>query len=365
MVSYEKTSGLGTTAGGTSRTLSDLGTQLHRVALTGLQPDTTYFYRISNDGKDQLPAETLSFRTAPAAGSTAPFRFLAFGDYGTNSSTQRRLRDQMLLDSYQFILTTGDNAYDHGRYQDFSANVFAVYRDLFGRAGLYPTIGNHEYETDNGAPYLDIFDLPQMALRASDNERYYSFDYGNAHFVSLDSNAPLDGTDSATGDDMFDWLRNDLSRTTRRWKVVAFHHPAYSMARTGGSVASVQAKLVPIFEQYGVDLVLNGHDHFYSRSLPLLGGQVTTTAQGGIVYVVTGSGDANTARCRGSAWVAVQYCATGAGLYSRVSISGNRITVEAVDETGAIVDSVAWTKAQPEANPVNIFIPAAGYAGAG
>ena len=322
---------------GSSRTLSVLGTQQHRVALTGLQPDTTYYYKVYTDSEDLLPGELLSFRTAPSTGDSVPFTFLAFGDYGQDSLPQRDLRDQMLRGSFSFILTTGDNAYSDGGYTEFDTKVFQVYRDVFKKVGVFPTLGNHDYNTSNGAPYLDLFDLPTHAWRSSDTECYYSFDYGNAHFVALDSNAPLNVDDGAAGDDMFDWLRADLSQSAQRWKIVAFHHAPYT---TGphGSDSRVQSKLVPIFEAYGVNLVVTGHDHTYQRTKPLRGGQVTTVEAGGIVYVVSGAGEMASYPCGDADWLAIAYCSLSYGMYSRITVNDNSLIVEAIDAEGAVRD---------------------------
>jgi hypothetical protein len=244
----------------------------------------------------------------------------------------------MLLDSFRFILTTGDNAYNDGTYAQFDTRVFQIYQDIFSQVGLFPTLGNHDDNTNNGAPYLDIFDLPPNALRASDKERYYSFDYGNVHFVALDSNTPLNPDDNAASDDMFDWLRQDLSQTPQPWKIVALHHSAYS---TGphGSDSRVQSKLSPIFEAYGVDVVFSGHDHIYQRSQPLRGEQVTTVEQGGIVYIVSGAGSAASYGCNTAFWTVISYCSQSYGLYARVEVSGNSLIVEAVDEAGEVKDN--------------------------
>lgn len=319
-------------------------TQLHRVELTGLQPNTHYNYKIYIDGEELLVDESLSFQTAPPIGSSTPSTFLVFGDYGRNSTSQQLLRDQMLLDSFNFILTTGDNAYNSGSYIEFDNNVFKIYQDLFTKVGLFPSLGNHDYRTDNAAPYLDIFELPQNAWQSGSQERYYSFDFGNVHFVVLDSNDPLRVDDATAGNDMFDWLRNDLAQTPQPWKVVAFHHAAYSPG-LHGSDSDVQSKLVPIFEQYGVDLVLNGHDHIYSRTHPLRNGQLSTTANGGIIYVVSGSGSRADYSC-GSApyWLAISYCSQSYGIYNRITINGNNLTLEAIDDTGATKDTYAINK---------------------
>jgi 3',5'-cyclic AMP phosphodiesterase CpdA len=161
------------------------------------------------------------------------------------------------------------------------------------------------------------------------------------HIAVVDSDAPLDVTDSAATDDMLDWLRADLAQTQQPWKIVAHHHPAYSTSQPG-SDSRVQSKLVPIYEAYGVNLVLTGHRHNYERTLPLRGGQVTTTAAGGIVYVVSGAGAAADGSCGTASWVAVSYCSQNYGLYSRISVNGNALTVEAVDAKGVVKDRYAF-----------------------
>jgi len=253
----------------------------------------------------------------------------------------------MLRDSFDFILTTGDNAYPDASYADFDSAVFRRYGDLFARAPIFPTLGNREYRTDRAAPYLDLFELPAVAWRPADQERYYSFDYGEAHIVVLDSNAPLDVDDNAASDDMFDWLRADLGQTKQPWKIVAFHHPAYSTG-SHGSDPRVQAKLIPIFEAYGVQLVLNGHDHDYQRSLPLRAGQATTTAQGGVVYIVTGAGESASTACGTANWVAFARCSQPYGLYSRITVDGDSMTIQAVNNSGVVEDAVTLNRLPPE-----------------
>lgn len=329
---------------GTTR-LTPLNTQMHRVELTGLQPNTRYHYKIYVNEADLLPEQTLSFQTAPPSGSDIPFTFVAFGDYGNDTVSQRHLRNQMLKDSFHFILTTGDNTYEDGAYDEFDTNVFKIYPTLFSRVPLFPIVGNHDYLTDLAAPYLDVFDLPQNAWRLQDRERYYSFDYGNVHFVALDTDRPLWVNDAAADDDMFDWLRHDLAHTSQRWKIVAMHVPAYSTGfhRRDSELLS-QPKLPPIFDAYGVDLVLSGHDHTYQRSYPLREGQITSTAAGGVVYVVSGAGSAASYPCEEADWLAVAYCSQTYGIYSRVTVDDNTMQVEAVDPQGLIKDSFAITK---------------------
>jgi 3',5'-cyclic AMP phosphodiesterase CpdA len=338
------------------------GAKLHRVELMGLQSHTPYNYKIYTDSQDMLPSETLWFQTAPSKDGNTPFKFIVFGDYGWNSTSQKQLRDRMLLDSFDFILTTGDNAYYNGTYAEFDTNVFDIYQDLFSHAGFFPTLGNHDYRTNSGAPYLDIFDLPDNAWRTNDHERYYTFDFGNVHVVALDSNTPLDENDGTANNDMFDWLRSDLGQTTQPWKIVAFHHAAYSTGPHGPDT-DVQTKLVPIFEEYGVDLVFNGHDHIYERSHPLKNGQVSTGAAGGVIYIISGAGSAANYGCGGAYWQAIAYCAQSYGLYSRVTVNSNTLTIEAVDQNGTIRDSYAINKSlDSPVTDVDIIGPSGGLA---
>ncbi|MEW5959781.1 MAG: PKD domain-containing protein [Chloroflexota bacterium] len=136
-----------------------------------------------------------------------------------------------------------------------------------------------------------------------------------------------------------------MVHTAQRWKIVAMHVPAYSTGfhRHDSELIS-QPKLPPIFDAYGVDLVLSGHDHTYQRSYPLRGGQITPSAQGGVVYVVSGAGSAASYPCEPADWLATAYCSQTYGLYSRITANGNTLQVEAVDEQGLIKDSFTITK---------------------
>ena len=349
-VEYHRQSGNHHTAHGSSHMLdyrvrqwSGHGVYLHRVPLTDLRPNTPYVYKICLDGRDMLPQRALSFQTGPVVGSNVPFTFIAMGDFGNGSPGQRQLSDQLRRDSFQFILTVGDNSQGDGTYLQYDETVFQIYQDIFGKVGLFTAMGNHDYPTDNGAPYLSLFDPPQNALRDQDMGRYYSFDYGNAHFVVVDSNLPLDVDDVIADDDMFDWLRHDLSQTAQPWKIVSCHHPPYN---TGdhGSDKRVRAKLIPIFEEFGIDLVLSGHQHNYQRSKPLRGGQVTTLEQGGIVYIISGAGAAAKHAVGDVDWLAASVGSVTHGLYNRITVSGDHLRIEAIDHEGQIQDACTLVK---------------------
>lgn len=307
----------------------------HKEALfTGLTPDTDYHYSI--DGSD---AKTRRFRTAPVANAIPKdgnTHIWILGDSGTATMThiitgkQRHageaaaVRDGFLRynatlgadEPVDLLLMLGDNAYNEGTDAQWQGAVFDLYPDILAQTPVWPTIGNHEmgagpiklkvageifiggastssdpdsYLSDKNTvpsrvPYLDIFTLPangEAGGVASGTEQYYSFDYGNVHVVSLDSQ--LSARDQQQRATMRDWLVEDLSSNTLDWTIVIFHHPPYTKgshdsdtkaAIKGGidtPIKDMRKEFTPVFENYGVDLVYSGHSHSYERSYYLTG----------------------------------------------------------------------------------------------
>jgi uncharacterized protein (TIGR03382 family) len=156
---------------------------------------------------------------------------------------------------------------------------------------LFASLGNHEYVTNQGQPYIDNLYLPSN--NPQNSERYYSFDWGHVHFVALDSNCAI-GLASADRCGLAaqkTWLEKDLAATTQPWKIVFFHHPPWSSGEHGSQL-TMRRNFAPIFEKYGVDLVLTGHDHNYERSKPMEGDAVAPAGEG-IPYLVVGGGGAS------------------------------------------------------------------------
>lgn len=239
----------------------------HASTLTGLSPYATLHYRVSTNG--QPLGEDSAFRTAAALTQTA-FSFVAFGDTRTNPTEHQQVVDRIVALAPDFVLHTGDFVEDGNQLSQW-ASFFAIERDLMRQAPLFGVLGNHEGNSPN---YFNAFHLPN-------NEHWYSFDYGNAHFVALE----VDGNDAdyAPGSPQLEWLKMDLAQTNQPWKVVFFHVPLYASGPHGCDLEIPQLRetLEPLFIQYGVDLVFNGHDHDYERSMA-----------NAIVYIVAGGGGA-------------------------------------------------------------------------
>ncbi len=308
-------------AGFTSAITDTTLASTHVVTLTGLSAGATYQYRVKTGG---TLLYTSTFATAPNAGSA--FDFVIIGDSGTGSQAQSDIAARMNVLQPDFILHTGDVIYPDGQAGDYNRFFFTPYRDLIDQAPVFPSLGNHDYHTANGQPYLDVFYLP--ANNPAGTERYYSFDWGSAHFVALDSTPPR-YSDSA----MLQWLESDLAASTATWKLVFFHHALYTtgLHADDSSLPNMKATLEPIFDRYDVDLVFNGHDHAYERSRPITGTIYIVSGGGGAgLYDVTVSGDIVAAR---KAHHTVQ-----------VQIDGCILSLRAIDASGAAFDQIALSK---------------------
>lgn len=291
----------------------------HRIKLNGLAPLTKYYYSIGSITQVQRGADSLLFFvTAPDSSSHVPVRFWAIGDAGHGSLDQAAVREAYLRYAQKtkpadLQLWLGDNAYSDGTDLEFQNKVFDTvygYGKLMTYLPFASTSGNHDYNSicpwqdPNGipvlcnqdpnthtGPYLNIIDPPtqgELGGVASGKKLFYSMDYGDIHFVFLNSElgsynssynwtGVLNTSQSFTSP-MLDWLKSDLAATTKKWKVAIWHQTPYSGQDNFTEENSVQIFCTatrhhfnPIIEQYGVDLVLTGHDHNYQRSYLISG----------------------------------------------------------------------------------------------
>jgi hypothetical protein len=267
-------------------------TSNHKVQLTGLAPDQKYYYAIGTlAGVRQGGTEDYFFITAPAKNLASeqvrPIRIWVVGDAGRGNDIAALVRDGYLKFTgnrhTDLWLMLGDNAYDTGTFDEYQRGVFDIYAEILSSSVLWTAIGNHDAGSANSllqtGPYYELFTLPTQAEAggvASGTAAYYSFDYGNIHFICLDSygsdRAPLTSplVGGKEGGVMFTWLSRDVAASDKEWKIAFWHHPPYTK---GSHDSDVEAELVemreralPILEAAGVDLVLGGHSHSYERS---------------------------------------------------------------------------------------------------
>lgn len=245
---------------------------VHEVRITGLQPDTTYYYSVD---KSVYP-----FRTAPRPGAGRPVRLWVQGDPGLAISTTMEGRDAAMqwavahprggLPPIDLWLTTGDNAYRSGKDEEFQRHLFDAYPKLLPSVPYLPVYGNHDARRN---VFYKLFTFPEQGELGglpSGSEHYYAIDYGPVHLIFLDS----EEGDLEAGSVMLQWLEQDLEATRQPWIIALQHHPAYTRgshnsdndADSGGRMRKVRENVVPLLEQGGVDLALFGHSHVYERS---------------------------------------------------------------------------------------------------
>jgi len=215
-----------------------------------------------------------------ASSAIADEVFVGAGDIALCSGTGDEATANLLDNIPGTVFTLGDNAYQRGTTTQFTN----CYGPSWGRhlARTKPAIGNHEYMTTGAQPYLDYFDVPKS----------YSFNLGDWHIVSLDSNCQLaenGGNCSATSPTV-QWLRNDLAAHSRPCTLVYFHHPRWSSGSAHGNTTRMSATWRTMY-QANVDLVLSAHAHSYERFAPLNPSGEIDNARG-IRSIVVGTGGA-------------------------------------------------------------------------
>jgi hypothetical protein len=255
-------------------------TDNHEVQLTGLAPHTKYFYAIGSSTDTLFGYGDYSnfFYTSRYTGDKSPIRMWVLGDAGTANSNQRDVRDAYYTytgSQYtDLVLQLGDNAYSDGKDSEYQDAMFEnMYEDILRKTVFWSTIGNHDEHSVNlssqTGPYFDIYSFPKNGEAgglASGTEEYYSYNYGNVHFIVLSS----ENGDLTTNGTMLTWLNNDINNTLQDWIIAYWHHPPYSKGSHDSDVSSRETKMrenaLPILEAAGVDMVLCGHSHSYERS---------------------------------------------------------------------------------------------------
>ena len=252
-------------AAGEVRTSPSL--HVEKTTLTGLQSNTFYEYNVSGQ-----EAGKGSFKTPP--NPEGPYNFIVYGDNRTRHDVHRRVIETLLKSGLpDFALQTGDMVED-GSDDALWPIFFDIEKELLRHIAFFPVLGNHEHNSRN---YYDFFQATTP---------YYSFDWGNAHFVMINSDiqnvSPKKSERDAFWAEQTRWLEEDLAaHQTSEFRFVTAHHaPFTAVTRRQGDNPHMTA-LTPMFEKYHVTGAFFGHDHNYQHYL-----------LNGINYVVSGGGGA-------------------------------------------------------------------------
>lgn len=393
------------------------------AVLSGLRLARKYGYRVSLDGEPILEGH---FTTRKPRGSK--IRFVAFGDNSYGDISDRATAFYAYKAMPDFVMNTGDNVYESGREDEYARYFFPIYNcdeagprsgaPLLRAVPFYTAIANHDVSSkdENHHPvadftkmydslgYFTLMHLPGngpgaptnptpiigpearlSSFRESAGDRFprqanYSFDYGDAHFLVLDSNVYVDPTDPT----LQIWIESDLKGTDAAWKFVVYHHPAFNLGNEHYREQQMRV-LSPLFERCGVDVAFHGHEHTYQRTRPfrfdptddsgakdvgsghrLVPGKFTVdrrfdgrsvTKPDGVIYITTGAGgkhlyDPEMNGAPGS-WLHEEDADADYGAVmvtdrhsiTVIDLDARTLTLRQVDEWGGEIDRMVVTKA--------------------
>jgi hypothetical protein len=274
----------------------------------------------ATDGESGVASYSVTVRRAPFNGIFGPWEpfktdvlpapvdpvIAAAGDiacgtgHGTTAAQCQEMKtsDLLLQMNPSAVLPLGDTQYEEGVYNDYFKGTPSLpgtgYNPTWGRlkSVTRPAVGNHEYLTPGAAGYFDYFNGPgNFTGPAGDRDKgYYSFDVGTWHLVSLNSYCSGAGG-CHVGSPQELWLRQDLAAHPRSCTLAYMHHPRWSSDPKGGDFAN-RPQVQPFFQalyDYGVELLLTGHSHFYERFAPQNPSQAPDPARG-LRQIIVGTG---------------------------------------------------------------------------
>lgn len=336
------------------------------ATLSGLRPDTRYVYRVG--GGPGGWSDEHRFRTGPLEHPLCgEARFVAIGDSRAEgwqgdkgaSDTWVALIDQAMRATSppSFFIHTGDIVHD-GRRPGQWRGQLTVTAPYSARVPFMYAIGNHDDGPGEGerAYYNRVLQLPR-ATGGSGTEDYYSFTYGNAIFVALSTVTFNTGAALAA---QAAWLDRVLTRTPKRWRIVFLHHPIYTedlLLNHPPDEVAQNATLVPVLNKHHVDLVFQGHNHFYERWAPSRCRDGASTVpcpspsyDTGTVYITTGGGGAFPLFLAGGT-NRVRLAASGAFHYVALHIKDNRLGLQTLDASAKLIDALTITKPPAASDP--------------
>lgn len=302
----------------------------HEIKLTGLAAASAYYYKVtsSSGGVKVFESAVTSFKTAKPAVSS--FKFAHFSDVHSDPNIAEYV-DDMEAFAPDFIFDTGDQVSVGNSIPEW-AEYFNQGLSIYSKRGLFPTLGNHQYLTDK-FPYVDPKAATAMEVFANPGaEKWYAFTYSDCLFIVLDANYR---TNSEVTSVQLPWLEDKLKEATDgkddpKFIIVGYHQPAYSSGVHAWEIDQtlwVKKSFLTKFEKYHVNLVLNGHEHFYEHN-----------EKSGIVYITVGSGS-------GPRKKAFPFNSYSKKLYTDevtcllVEVVGGTLSYTAITKSGTVVDS--------------------------
>lgn len=296
------------------------GGYLYEVFLDHLIPGNEYSYQVKNDS---FESELQKFKTHSENQQT--IRFIAIGDSRSNPEIFKKIASDIRAENPDFIINMGDIVENGGDNDQWNDYYFSVAKDLISKIPLISTLGDHEGDGDDGELFRHYLRIDQ-----STQKQWFSFDYGNAHFISLDYRHP----DSK---EMIDWYIQDITSSKAQWNFVYVHRPCYNL---GGHRSTWGRESWPdLFSKYKIDIVFAGHSHIYERFYPIR--SLKQPDVGPVVYITTGGAGAELYDAKQSTFLAV---AESVNHYVSIELSGDTLTAQTIRNDGSLLDKFSIIK---------------------
>ncbi|MEI6140428.1 MAG: metallophosphoesterase family protein [Mariniphaga sp.] len=288
--------------------------------LKDLKSGTTYQYKIDNQ------ADWTDNQLFTTASKDDSFSFAWFGD--THYSPKyKQILEKAVTDhpDISFYEIAGDLVSD-GLHRNQWDDFLEYSKPVISRIPLMAVPGNHDNRSGLGAQtFRDEFSYPQNGPEGVPKEQTYSFTYKNALFLMIDATSPMDPQTK--------WIEQQLAQSKVTWKFAMFHFPPYNWEEP---YFNIQKDWVPLFDKYHVDMVFNGHIHYYMRSKSMKAGQVVDSYNNGTAYIISVGIPNRPHQITDEPYAVVRN--TEGHLYQYLKIEGNKLSYESVNFENQIID---------------------------
>lgn len=323
---------------------------LHTAILNHLKPGTTYLYRVGT------PKEWGEFHTFTTEGKNLnSFKFLVFGDSQSGDAKNPEYKPWMVTcqkafqrnPEAKFFINLGDLVEEGQSYPHWN-KWFEGSKGVIDTIPIVPVVGNHETYSPNtridGPPvfWVKQFKLPQNGPEGLKSQ-VYSMDYGNVHFVILDSQGKEEKSSGNILEMQKSWLEKDLKNNKQKWTIVLFHKPIYANSPRGNK--DVTKAFQPIIDKYHVNLVLNAHEHIIARTYPIYNNEIVSDTNKGTVYYTVGrSGNKFYNDAAPITYDAFFYNPKDQPNYLVISVETNRLLIKNFRQDGTLLDNYLINK---------------------
>ncbi|MCV4230919.1 glycosyl hydrolase family 8 [Virgibacillus sp. LDC1] len=267
----------------------------HKASANGLKPGTDYVFRV---GDGSIWSSVGSFKTDTA--TPQPYRFIVGADSQASSKSGFEPWADTFKKAYEhignpkFLINAGDLV-DNGDLEEQWQWMLGLAQEHLMKVPFVPVLGGHEvsdWDGDATTPnnnFYNHFNLPRKVVDATHDGSVYSFEYGDALYMVYNSqfDGKLNEDGSVDWDDdqheqfwnQIDWMRNTVAKTDKKWKFVTLHKAPYAAGDNsaqweGDRVEFYRKNLIPVFDELGIDMVFEAHDHMYMRSFQMYGDKV-------------------------------------------------------------------------------------------